>query len=190
MVFMGVDAHVATGSAAPEWAITVRHCASAGTVRARAVATPLNRVDDVHGGYVSYRTRTGDGHHTILFGCVDQDPVRVIALTPWPASGRVNLARQLLDMLPHDLASINEPEHRATEYLHYRQFFNVWELIDKVVQCQSLQVSLVNKDARATWLSNYRVCRRPNQLAPPMLNVAPPGSHRSNLQRRRKTSHF
>ncbi|KAL4062442.1 nuclear pore protein 84/107 [Scleroderma yunnanense] len=72
------------------------------------------------------------------------------------ASGRVNLARKLLDMLPRELASINEPEDRATEYFHYRQFFNIWELLDKVVQCQSLHVSLVNKDARAAWLSDYK----------------------------------
>lgn len=68
-------------------------------------------------------------------------------------------------MLPRELASINEPEDRATEYLHYRQFFNIWELLDRVVQCQSLQLSLMNKDTRTAWLSDYGVCH-PNQLAP------------------------
>ncbi|KAG6332899.1 hypothetical protein ID866_6186, partial [Astraeus odoratus] len=67
-------------------------------------------------------------------------------------SGRVNLARKLLDMLPHELASIDEPEDRATEYLHYRQFFNIWELLDRVVQCHSSGVSQMSKDARTTWL--------------------------------------
>ncbi|KAF8836112.1 nuclear pore protein 84/107 [Paxillus ammoniavirescens] len=72
------------------------------------------------------------------------------------SSGRVALARSLFDMLPHELASIDEPEDRATEYLHYRQFFNVWELLERVVQCQSLEVSLMNKDTRITWLNDYK----------------------------------
>ncbi|KAF8553085.1 hypothetical protein OG21DRAFT_1589517 [Imleria badia] len=71
-------------------------------------------------------------------------------------SGRVALARGLLDMLPRELASIDEPEERATEYLHYRQFFNVWGLLDRVVECQSLEASLMNKDTRIAWLKDYK----------------------------------
>ncbi|KAI9454791.1 nuclear pore protein 84/107 [Boletus coccyginus] len=71
-------------------------------------------------------------------------------------SGRVALARGLLDMLPHELASIDEPEERATEYLHYTQFFSVWGLLDRVVECQSLEVSLMNKDTRGAWLKDYK----------------------------------
>ncbi|KAH7921000.1 nuclear pore protein 84/107 [Leucogyrophana mollusca] len=71
-------------------------------------------------------------------------------------SGRVNLARSLLEMLPRELASIDEPEERATEYLHYRQFFNIWETLDRVVECQSLEVSLMNKDTRVAWLNDYK----------------------------------
>ncbi|KAN0078059.1 Nuclear pore protein 84/107 [Tylopilus felleus] len=71
-------------------------------------------------------------------------------------SGRVALARGLLDMLPRELASIDEPEERATEYLHYRQFFNVWGLLDRVIECQSLEASLMNKDTRIAWLKDYR----------------------------------
>ncbi|KAG9312442.1 putative nuclear pore protein 107 [Chiua virens] len=71
-------------------------------------------------------------------------------------SGRVALAKGLLDMLPHELASIDEPEERATEYLHYRQFFNVWGLLDRVVECRSLEASLMNKDTRIGWLKDYK----------------------------------
>ncbi|KAI6131044.1 nuclear pore protein 84/107 [Pisolithus croceorrhizus] len=71
-------------------------------------------------------------------------------------TGRVNLARKLLDMLPPEIAAISEPEDRATEYLHYRQFFNIWELLDRVTECRSLQVSLMNKDTRAEWLRDYK----------------------------------
>ncbi|KAI6008883.1 nuclear pore protein 84/107 [Pisolithus orientalis] len=71
-------------------------------------------------------------------------------------TGRVNLARKLLDMLPPEIAAISEPEDRATEYLHYRQFFNIWELLDRVTECRSLEVSLMNKDTRAEWLRDYK----------------------------------
>ncbi|EGO23158.1 hypothetical protein SERLADRAFT_450816 [Serpula lacrymans var. lacrymans S7.9] len=71
-------------------------------------------------------------------------------------SGRVHLARTLLDMLPPELASIGEPEDRAVEYLHYRQFFNVWEILERVTECQSLEVSVMNKDTRAAWLKDYK----------------------------------
>ncbi|KAF9244485.1 107-domain-containing protein [Melanogaster broomeanus] len=92
----------------------------------------LNRVDDVYGA--TYNT----------------------ALEQATSSGRVALARNLLGMLPIELASIDEPEDLATEYLHYRQFFNTWELLDRVVACQSLEVSLMNKDMRMAWLNDYK----------------------------------
>ncbi|KNZ76179.1 Nuclear pore complex protein [Termitomyces sp. J132] len=72
------------------------------------------------------------------------------------ASGRVTLARQLLDMLPPELAAIGEPEEMATEYLHYRQFFVIWETLDKVVESQALEVARMNRDTRLAWLDDYR----------------------------------
>ncbi|KIN96730.1 hypothetical protein M404DRAFT_32971 [Pisolithus tinctorius Marx 270] len=72
---------------------------------------------------------------------------------------RVNLARKLLDTLPPEIAAISEPEHRATGYLHYRQFFNIWEFLDRVTEYRSLEVSLMNKDTRAEWLRDYKLGR-------------------------------
>ncbi|KAG6859770.1 hypothetical protein C0995_004318, partial [Termitomyces sp. Mi166 len=72
------------------------------------------------------------------------------------ASGRVALAKQLLDMLPPELAAIAEPEEMATEYLHYRQFFDIWETLDKVVQAQALEVARMNRETRLAWLDDYR----------------------------------
>ncbi|KAG6877257.1 hypothetical protein C0993_009026 [Termitomyces sp. T159_Od127] len=72
------------------------------------------------------------------------------------ASGRVALAKQLLDMLPPELAAIGEPEEMATEYLHYRQFFVIWETLDQVVESQALEVASMNRDARLAWLDDYR----------------------------------
>lgn len=41
-----------------------------------------------------------------------------------------------------DLAAIAESEERATEYLHFRQFFIVWETLDRVVSFQALEVDM------------------------------------------------
>ena len=80
-------------------------------------------------------------------------------LSPFPpGTGRVQAAQTLLDVLPPELAGISEPEERATEYLHYRQFFVIWETVERVVDCQSQHVPGMNKDAKATWLDDYRVC--------------------------------
>jgi nuclear pore complex protein Nup107 len=59
-------------------------------------------------------------------------------------------------MLPPELASIGDPE-RAVEYLHYRQFFTIWETLDRVVECQALEVLPMNKDTRVAWLKDYQV---------------------------------
>jgi len=77
---------------------------------------------------------------------------------PFPGTGRVQAAQSLLDVLPPELAGIPEPEERATEYLHYRQFFVIWETVERVVDCHSQHVPGMNKDAKATWLDDYRVC--------------------------------
>ncbi|KAI0942549.1 hypothetical protein AcW1_003147 [Taiwanofungus camphoratus] len=71
--------------------------------------------------------------------------------------GRVQVAKALLDMLPPELGTIRDPEEQATEYLHYRQFFVVWELLTRVVECQALEMPQMNKDSRAAWLSDYKI---------------------------------
>ncbi|KAI0067354.1 hypothetical protein BV25DRAFT_1877263 [Artomyces pyxidatus] len=72
------------------------------------------------------------------------------------ACGRVHVARLLLDMLPAELASINEPEEFATEYLHLRQFFVIWDILDRVVECQALEAPQMTRDTRSAWLRDYR----------------------------------
>ncbi|KAJ7184429.1 nuclear pore protein 84/107 [Mycena filopes] len=71
-------------------------------------------------------------------------------------SGRVQVAQRLLVMLPLELASISEPEERATEYLHYRQFFLIWDTLERVVECQALETPQMNRNTRAAWLEDYR----------------------------------
>ncbi|KAI0723479.1 nuclear pore protein 84/107 [Earliella scabrosa] len=70
--------------------------------------------------------------------------------------GRIQLAKGLLDMLPPELGSLQDPEDEATEYMHYRQFFGVWETLARVVECAALEQPQMNKDTRAAWLADYR----------------------------------
>jgi nuclear pore complex protein Nup107 len=73
------------------------------------------------------------------------------------AAGRIAVAKLLLGMLPPELASISEPEELAAEYLHYRQFFSIWDMLERVVACQALEVSQMNRDTRTAWLRDYEV---------------------------------
>ncbi|KAI9065014.1 hypothetical protein FKP32DRAFT_1675146 [Trametes sanguinea] len=70
--------------------------------------------------------------------------------------GRVQIAKTLLDMLPPELGTLREPEEEATEYMHYRQFFAVWDALARVVECEALEQPQMNKDTRAAWLSDYK----------------------------------
>lgn len=79
------------------------------------------------------------------------------SLTCLAASGRIQVAQKLLVMLPPELASFAEPEMQATEYLHYRQFFVIWETLERVVECQALEVSQLNRDSKRAWLHDYKV---------------------------------
>ncbi|PFH53633.1 hypothetical protein AMATHDRAFT_79092 [Amanita thiersii Skay4041] len=81
------------------------------------------------------------------------------------ASGRIRLAQRVLEMLPAELTGIAEPEERATEYLHYRQFFVVWETLERVVACQALEVDMdtsvtgaigASRETRTAWLADYK----------------------------------
>ena len=60
-------------------------------------------------------------------------------------------------MLPPELARIPAPEDRSTEYLHYRQFFVIWDMFDRVIECQALEAPQMSRDTCAAWLRDYRV---------------------------------
>jgi len=74
-------------------------------------------------------------------------------------SGRLQAAEVLLGMLPLELASISEPEDHVTEYLHYRQFFNIWETLARVGECHASEVHHMNKDTHAAWMKDCMVRR-------------------------------
>lgn len=68
----------------------------------------------------------------------------------------MQVAKSVLEQLPADLNSIRDPEERSTEFLHYRQFFMVWDALDRVVETQALEVPQMTKETRAEWLADYR----------------------------------
>jgi nuclear pore complex protein Nup107 len=56
------------------------------------------------------------------------------------------------------LASIGDPEETATEYMHYRQFFTIWELFDRVAEVEAAEgQGGMTKDSRTAWLNDYKV---------------------------------
>ena len=69
------------------------------------------------------------------------------------------MAKTLLELLPPELGSLQDPEEQATEYMHYRRFLAVWEALARVVECQALEQPQMNKETRAAWLSDYKVRR-------------------------------
>ena len=75
----------------------------------------------------------------------------------------MQLAQTLSGMLPPELAALGVPEERATEYLHYRQFFMIWETLGRVVEAQAGEISGTGtgREARAGWLADYRVSYQP-----------------------------
>ncbi|EPS94048.1 hypothetical protein FOMPIDRAFT_1063333 [Fomitopsis schrenkii] len=78
--------------------------------------------------------------------------------------GRVQVAKMLLDVLPAELSSIREPGEFATEHLHYRQFFVVWESLARVVECQALEAPSMNRETRAAWLDDYKAREQVTKL--------------------------
>jgi len=77
-------------------------------------------------------------------------------------AGRVQVAQSLLALLPPELTSVAEPEEVATEYLHYRQFFVIWEMVARIVEYQAEESSMAvhgaTRDAKTAWVTEYRVC--------------------------------
>ena len=71
--------------------------------------------------------------------------------------GRLYLAKEFLDALPKDLDSLRDPMEEATEFLHYRQLFAVWEALDRVVDCQGLEKPHMAVQTKAAWLQDYKV---------------------------------
>ena len=73
----------------------------------------------------------------------------------------MQVAQSLLSLLPSELISIAEPEEVATEYLHYRQFFVIWEMVARVVEYQAEESTMAvhgaTRDAKTAWVTEYRV---------------------------------
>lgn len=44
--------------------------------------------------------------------------------------------------------------------MNYRKFFNVWETIERVGECASLETPGMNRETRAAWVKDYEVGSR------------------------------
>jgi nuclear pore complex protein Nup107 len=80
------------------------------------------------------------------------------------ASGEFYLARSALALLPRELSQLPTPEERANEYMHYRQLFVLWDALERVRECAALDAPGMNRETRAAWLADYRVCLCPSTI--------------------------
>jgi len=72
-------------------------------------------------------------------------------------TGNIYVAMGMLDILPEELVPIDEPEDIATEYMHYRQLFFVWDLFERVADVSGKEIaSELTKDAKVAWLNQYK----------------------------------
>ena len=71
-------------------------------------------------------------------------------------AGNISVSRRLLLDLPERLASIDEPEDIATEYMHYRQLFHVWDLFERIAEITGADINELTKDIRVAWLNEYK----------------------------------
>jgi nuclear pore complex protein Nup107 len=58
-------------------------------------------------------------------------------------------------MLLPELTTLGKSEERATEYLHYRQFFMIWETLERVVEYQSMDGLGMGREVRTGRLADY-----------------------------------
>lgn len=72
-------------------------------------------------------------------------------------AGRLQIAREVLESLPRDLISLKEPEDVVAEYQDYRQFFTIWDTLDKIVEIQAEEETEMSRDSRVSWLKGYKV---------------------------------
>jgi len=71
-------------------------------------------------------------------------------------AGNISVAKALFNTLPEQLASIDEPEDIATEYMHYQQLFHVWALFERIADVAGTEFVIgPTKDAKLAWLNEY-----------------------------------
>jgi len=136
-------------------------------------------VDDVLGGYIRYRIGASYRYPPILPQYVLPSPSHRLSPKTNPfrvllAAGRIQAAQNLLTLLPPELSSIDDPEPIATEYLHYRQFFLIWDVVARVGewqaqgedfdsssggrgQGQGQGQTTAERDVKAAWVLEYSV---------------------------------
>ena len=71
--------------------------------------------------------------------------------------GRVQAAKTLLTLLPVALRSMHDAEREHSgEFLHYLQFFAIWDLFDRIAEYQLAEGACTTKGAREDWLKGFK----------------------------------
>ncbi|KAF9557921.1 hypothetical protein CPC08DRAFT_819621 [Agrocybe pediades] len=115
---------------------------------------PINEAETFLLRSIEWTTFSPDTHDAALIQATTM-------LRYFLGAGRIQAAQTLLSLLPPELASLTTPEEIATEYMHYNQFFVIWDTIAKVVNVQGQEAAVTQgpsatREAKATWLSQYR----------------------------------
>lgn len=71
--------------------------------------------------------------------------------------GRVQAAKTLLSLLPVTLRSMQDTDREhGGEFLHYLQFFAVWDLFERITEYQLAESGCTTKGAREDWVKGYK----------------------------------
>ncbi|THH10924.1 hypothetical protein EW145_g992 [Phellinidium pouzarii] len=74
--------------------------------------------------------------------------------------GKVQAARALLTLLPAQLklvpVEVGFMRTHSAEYVHYLQFFTIWESFDRIAEAQLDESSCTTKGAKESWLNGYK----------------------------------
>ncbi|TDL18237.1 hypothetical protein BD410DRAFT_775281 [Rickenella mellea] len=73
------------------------------------------------------------------------------------AMGKVQAAKVLLLMLPAELKAIQDSREHSTEYYHYLQFFEIWDVLERIAESQATEGTYTTKGAKNTWLGGFKV---------------------------------
>ncbi|KAI5120989.1 hypothetical protein M0805_000450 [Coniferiporia weirii] len=75
--------------------------------------------------------------------------------------GKVQAARALLTLLPAQLKLVSAEGEFAgmhsTEFVHYLQFFAIWDLFERISEVQLDEASRTTKGAKESWLNGYKI---------------------------------
>lgn len=126
-------------------------------------------MDNFYGRYVRNGVGTGGSYLSVVLRYHFSIPLLSFLADQFSASGRPKPAQTLLASLPLDFASSaaglhqgsDEEPYQATEFMHYRKFFSVWEVLERCVEVGNVDLSLTgsrsSRESKILWGEEYKV---------------------------------